>query len=93
VPETSWPGIGPFVRFATLPGSLPVRELRDRIDGQGFRTNEITLVTTLVDAEIYTAEELAGVYDQRWSIETSFAHLKTTMNINVLKCETVDGVS
>jgi hypothetical protein len=79
-------------QFATLPGSLQVRELRYRIDCKGFRTKEITLVTTLVDATIYPAEELASVYYQRWSIETNFRHLKTTMRMDVLKCETVDGV-
>jgi hypothetical protein len=28
----------------------------------------------------------------RWGIETNFAHLKTTMGLDVLKCKTVDGV-
>ena len=79
-------------QFVTLPGSLQVRELRYRVDCKGFRTQEITLVTTLLNAEIYPAEELASVYYRRWSIETNFGHLKTTMKMDVLKCETVDGV-
>ena len=73
-------------------GSLKVRELRYRVDCKGFRTEEITLVTTLVDAEIYSAKDLASMYHRRWTVETSFGHLKTTMKMNVLKCETVDGV-
>ena len=79
-------------QFASLPGSLRVRELRYRVECQGFRPEEITLVTTLIDAEIYPAEELATLYQQRWTIETSFRHLKITMKMDVLKCMTVNGV-
>ncbi len=79
-------------QYAPLPGSLKVRELRYRIECKGFRPEEITLVTTLIAAEMYSAEELASMYHRRWTIETSFGHLKTTMKMNVLKCQTVDGV-
>lgn len=79
-------------QYASLPVSIQVRELRYRIACKGFRPDEITLVTTLVDADLYPAAELASVYRRRWSIETSFGHLKTTMKMDVLKCETVDGV-
>ena len=82
----------PAEQYASLPDSLMVRELRYRIDCKGFRTKEITLVTTLTDADIYSADELARVYHRRWRVETAFAHLKTTMKMDVLKCETVDGV-
>jgi hypothetical protein len=79
-------------QYASLPRSLAVRELRYQIGCKGFRPEAITLVTTLIDAAIYSAEELASIYHRRWTIETSFGHLKTTMKMNVLKCETVDGV-
>ena len=41
---------------------------------------------------LYTVEALAQLYWARWGIETNFAHLKTTMGLDVLKCKTVDGV-
>ena len=66
--------------------------MRYRVEQRGFRTREVTLVTTLLDAELYTLEELATLYLQRWQIETDFAHLKTTMKMDVLKCKTVPGV-
>ena len=37
-------------------------------------------------------EKIAELYGCRWRIETCFDHLKTTMKMNVLKCQTVDGV-
>jgi hypothetical protein len=79
-------------QYAFLPEELLVRELRYRVDCPGFRTHEITLVTTLLDAELYPADELATMYHRRWTIETNFRHLKITMKMDVLKCRTVDGV-
>ena len=79
-------------QFAALPESILVRELRYTITAKGFRPKEITLVTTLLDAQLYTLPELAKLFQQRWQIETNFGHLKTTMNMSVLKCKTVDGV-
>ncbi len=79
-------------QYAALPASIIVRELRYTIHQKGFRTKEITLATTLLDAERYTLPELAEQFRQRWEIETNFGHLKTTMKMDVLKCKTVDGV-
>jgi hypothetical protein len=51
-----------------------------------------TLVTTLLDAEVYRVADLADLYHQRWQVETSRAQLKTTMQMDVLHCQTVPGV-
>ena len=79
-------------QYASLPASIVVRELRYTIQQKGFRSDTITLATTLLDAERYPVAELAEQFRQRWEIETNFGHLKTTMKMNVLKCKTVDGV-
>jgi hypothetical protein len=79
-------------QFAHLPDRLAVRELQYRVHRKGFRVTRITLVTTLLDAACYTVAALAQLYYARWGIETNFAHLKTTMGLDVLKCKTVDGV-
>ena len=79
-------------QFAHLPERLEVRELQYRVHRKGFRVTKMTLVTTLLDATLYSVEALAQLYYARWGIETNFAHLKTTMGLDVLKCKTVDGV-
>ena len=78
--------------FAELPSTITVRELRYHTRTPGFRTDMITLVTTLLDADVYTLPELARLYRKRWEIETNFAYLKTTMGMDVLNCHSVDGV-
>jgi len=79
-------------QFATLPATIEVRELRYWTGQRGFRTRVVTLVTTLLDPELYPPEELSALYGRRWEVETNFAHLKTTMRMDVLRCQTVEGV-
>jgi hypothetical protein len=78
--------------YDTLPERLVVRELRYPVGQRGFRVREVTLVTTLLDAELYPLEALAELYRQRWQAELHLRDMKTTMNMDVLKCKTVDGV-
>jgi hypothetical protein len=78
--------------FASLPDTILVRELRFDTPQAGFRTKVITLVTTLLDADAYPAKEIAELYLKRWQIEVNFRHLKTTMGMEVLHCQTVQGV-
>jgi hypothetical protein len=80
-------------QYASLPEELVVRELRYRVGRAGFRVREVTLVTTLVDAELYPLEDLAELYRRRWEVEGNLKALKTTMKMDVLRCETVAGVS
>jgi IS4 transposase len=78
--------------LSDLPEALALREVRYRIGTPGFRTRQITLVTTLLDAEVYRVADLAELYRRRWQVETSLAQLKTTMQMDVLRCKTVPGV-
>jgi hypothetical protein len=78
--------------YRALPDSILVRELRYRVEVPGFRTREVTLVTTLIDADAYPADELASLYGTRWRVEEYLKALKQTMKMDVSKCMTVDGV-
>ena len=71
--------------YVLLPETLQVREIRYRVLVKGYRTNEVTLSTTLLDAEVYSAEALADLYFQRWQVEVDFRHLKTTMQLDVCR--------
>jgi Transposase DDE domain len=77
--------------LAALPEALALREVRYHVGTPGFRTREITLVTTLLDTEAYRVSDLAEVYRRRWQVETSLAQLKTGMQMDVLHCKTVAG--
>jgi hypothetical protein len=78
--------------YDALPDEIVVRELRYRTGRPGFRTQVVTLVTTLTDADADPADELAELYAGRWRAETNLRHLKETMGMDVLRCRTVEGV-
>lgn len=90
------PGKGPdwisAEEYAALPERLVARELRYPVGQPGFRTRWVTLVTTLLDAETYPLPGLAELYRRRWQAEQHIKELKTTLHMDVLRCETVDGV-
>jgi len=78
--------------FAALPAGLCVRELRDRVAQAGFRTQTVTLVTTLLEVDLYSADALAALYSVRWQVETNLRHLKQTMGLEVLHCHHRVGI-
>ena len=78
--------------LTVLPEAIVLREVRYHLSTPGFRTRQITLVTTLLAPESYPVTDLAELYRQRWQIETSLAHLKTAMQMDVLHCKTMPGV-
>ncbi len=52
----------------------------------------IWLVTSLLDAAQYPADEIAQLYLKRWRIETLFGQLKVNCSADLLRSKTVDGV-
>jgi hypothetical protein len=79
-------------QYAALPQTLVVRELRYRIAVPGRRSQVVTLVTTLLDPHRYSPRALARLYGLRWTVETNLAHLKKTLGLDVLHCQTFVGV-
>jgi hypothetical protein len=71
-----------------IPQELIVRVLQVPLRVPGFRTQRVTLVTTLSDPDAYPSAELAQLYLRRWRIELWWRHLKTSMGMEVLRCQT-----
>lgn len=78
--------------FAKVPAKMVVRAVRYKVEGKGLRTHAVTLLTTLIDAKKYSAKDLAALYLMRWRIEVNLRHLKRTMGMDRLRCQSVDGV-
>jgi hypothetical protein len=72
--------------WARLPEQITVRIIRFVAQIRG-RTLRVTLVTTLLDAALYPAEELRALYRRRWQLELTLRHLKTTMGMEQLRCQ------
>jgi Transposase DDE domain len=78
--------------YEALPASLLVRELRVRVKAPGCRVTSVTLVTTLLNPKRYPKGALARLYERRWGVEVNLRHLKETLKMDVLRCQTYRGV-
>ncbi|WP_265276716.1 IS4 family transposase [Nostoc sp. KVJ3] len=74
--------------FNALPPSITVREIYYCIVIPGFRTERVSLITTLLDKVTYSTLDIVGLYGQRWDVELNLRHLKTTLDMDVLRCKT-----
>lgn len=75
-----------------LPETLTLRQIKVTVSQPGFRVSSFYIITTLLDAQTYPADELAGLYFQRWDVELFFRDIKTTMAMDILRCKTPDMV-
>ena len=75
-------------QWAQLPQEITVRLVEIVVTVPGFRTQKLVLVTTLLDAQAYSAEALGQLYFRRWVIELCFRDIKTTLGLDVLRCQT-----
>lgn len=78
--------------WVKLPEELILRQIKVTVKYPGFRTQKFYIVTTLLDAVQYPAEELAGLYFKRWDVELFFRDIKTTMGMDILRCQTPEMI-
>jgi len=71
-----------------LPETMTVRELSYRVESPGARTETVTIVTTLLDVELYPKEEIAELFFCRWQIELRFKDIKIMLNMDILRTKT-----
>jgi len=72
--------------WRALPEQITVRVIRFAAQIRGC-TVRLTLVTTLLDPSLYPAKELIALYRRRWQLELTLRHLKTTMGMEQLRCQ------
>lgn len=74
--------------YERMPPTLTVRELRMQVKTPGFRVKALTVVTTLVDGEEYSREEVMDLYHERWHVELDIRAIKATLGMDELRCLT-----
>jgi hypothetical protein len=78
--------------YDDLPKELRVRELRVRVTRRGFRTQVFVVVTTLLDAVSFSAQDVAELYRARWHCELDLKSLKVALGMDMLRCKTPEMV-
>jgi hypothetical protein len=92
LPKPARPDWMDLESYRNIPAELIVREVTVRVKIRGFRVKELTLVTTLCDAEQTTSAEIADVFRMRWHAEIDLRSIKVTMQMDVLRCKTPEMV-
>lgn len=78
--------------YERYPRMILIRHMKYKIGQGGFRTRQIILATTLLNAKIYSADKLAELYRQRWQVELHIRSIKTQMQMEHLRCKTPEMV-
>ncbi len=74
-------------QYASLPDVLELRELRMRVTQRGFRSKIVLVITTLRDAEAFSADAIAELYRRRWQAELNLRSLKVVLQMDHLRCK------
>jgi hypothetical protein len=73
--------------YATIPDELVLREIRFRVVVPGRRVQLLTVVTTLLDADAYSPEDIAQLYGFRWNSELDIRSIKQGLNLAHVRCK------
>jgi hypothetical protein len=78
--------------WKNIPETLTLREISYRPERAGFRSEEITLVTTLLDPKMFPKKAFEELYYKRWRAELFLRDVKTTMGMDMLSCKSPEMV-
>ena len=71
-----------------MPERMTLRHVTFTVPIRGFRTQTITIATTLLDPVEFPACDLAELFRRRWTVELFLRDLKISMGMDVLRCKT-----
>ena len=78
--------------WESLPDELEIRELRVHSKDPTTRVDQLTIVTTLTQPELYPKAQLSKAYHWRWDSELDLRSIKTFMQMDVLRCKSPEMV-
>jgi hypothetical protein len=79
-------------QYALIPETMTLREIRFNVVVPGRRTRALTIVTSLTDPKLYTAQDIAELYGFRWNVELDIRAIKQTLHLDHLRCKTPNMV-
>lgn len=78
--------------YEAIPEVLEMREIRYNVVQPGYRSQTITIATTLTDAETYSKEDIAQLYGFRWNSELDIRSIKQSLNLCHVRCKSPEMV-
>jgi hypothetical protein len=75
-----------------MPKSLTLRAITYTVSVKGFRSESVTLATTLTDPKLFPKNALADLYFRRWNAELYLRDIKISLHMDVLRCKTPEMI-
>jgi hypothetical protein len=79
-------------QWAAVPDTLQVRHITFTVDIPGFRSQRITIATTLTNRRKFPPTAFAELYRRRWRIEIYLRDIKISLGMDVLRCLTPEMI-
>src|SRR6516225_12274382 len=78
-------------QYRTYPKSLVMRQVSVDARDKNNRVEQFKVITTILDASI-DAGQIGGLYERRWDGEVDIRSIKSTMQMDILRCKTPEMV-
>ena len=73
--------------YAAIPDVLVLREIHFQVTEPGRRVRSMPIVTTLLDPDEYSKEDIAELYGFRWHSELDIRSIKQTLGLDHVRCK------
>jgi hypothetical protein len=78
--------------WKSLPKEMEIREVRVTVRRKGCRTRSVVIVTTLLDATVYSSDDLTNLFAERWHCELDLRSIKQSLGMHHLRCKTPEMI-
>ena len=90
LPHTGWISQSDYDQ---IPDKITLRETVISIQRNGFRSKSIKIITTMLDSETYSKQDLTEIFWSRWNIELDLRIIKRDLGINFITAKSPEMVS
>jgi len=74
-------------QYRSYPESLTMRQMSVDARDRNNRVEQFKVITTILDASI-GGDQIGAVYERRWDGEVDIRSIKSTMQMDILRCKT-----
>jgi Transposase DDE domain len=78
-------------QYRRYPESLTMRQVRVDARGKNNRAKRFKVITSILDTSV-DGQQIGTLYERRWSGEVDIRSIKSTMQMDVLRCKTPEMV-
>jgi len=75
-----------------IPQFLTLTEITYAVSVKGFRSESVTVVTTLTDPKLFPRKAFVDLYRWRWNAKLCLRDIKISLHMDVLRCKTPEMI-